>query len=224
MSKFEIAAKDGDFNALAEERQLPVKPITFKELDENIPGLGSQRQVVRWAFEEDTEIGDYKNFPIANFGFIVVKVVEKNEEGLMSVEDASITALPEIRKEKKAKMIREKITATSIDEIAKNQGQRSRTAAAVTMNNTTLSGAGVEPKVVGAAFGLTQGAISQPIDGEKGVYVIEVTKVNDATELDNYTAIMNRLNSERRNQVQGKVYQALEKAADIEDNRAKTVY
>ncbi|MBO3115727.1 SurA N-terminal domain-containing protein [Winogradskyella sp. DF17] len=224
MSKFEIAAKDGDFNTLAEERELPVKPITFKELDENIPGLGSQRQVVRWTFEGDTEIGDYKNFPIANFGFIVVKVVEKNEEGLMSVEDASITALPEIRKEKKAKMIREKITATSVDEIAKNQGQSSRTAAAITMNNTTLSGAGVEPKVVGAAFGLSQGATSQPIDGEKGVYVIEVTKINEATELDNYTAIMNRLNSERRNQVQGKVYQALEKAADIEDNRAKTVY
>jgi peptidyl-prolyl cis-trans isomerase D len=92
------------------------------------------------------------------------------------------------------------------------------------MNNTTLSGAGVEPKVVGAAFGLSEGETSKPIDGEKGVYVIEVTKVNDATALDNYTAIMNRLNSERRNLVQSKVYQALEKAADIEDNRANTVY
>ena len=35
---------------------------------------------------------------------------------------------------------------------------------------------------------------------------------------------MNRLSTERRNAVQSKVYQALEKAADIEDNRAKTVY
>ena len=224
MSKFEIAAKDGDFNTLAEERQLAVKPITFKELDENIPGLGSQRAVVRWAFDEDTDVGEFKNFPVSGFGFIVAKLVEKKQEGLMSVEDASITALPEIRKEKKAKMINDKITATSVDDIAKNNSQSPRTAAAVTIKNTTLSGAGVEPKVVGAAFGLAQGATSKPIEGEKGVYVIEVTKVNEATKLDNYAAIMNRLNTARKAAVQTKVYKALEKSADIEDNRAKTVY
>lgn len=224
MSKFEIAAKDADFNELAKERDLNVKPITFKELDENIPGLGSQREVVRWAFNEDTDTGDFKNFPISGFGFIVAKLVEKKPKGLMSVEDASITALPEIRKEKKAKMIREKITSTNLDEIAKSNGQTLRSAAAVTIKNTTLSGAGVEPKVVGAAFGVAEGKTSQPIDGEKGVYVIEVTKINEATKLDNYTSVINRLNAERKGAVQGKVYQALEKAADIEDNRAKTVY
>ena len=154
----------------------------------------------------------------------VAKVVVKNEEGLMSVEDASVTALPVIRKEKKAKMIREKITATTVDEIAKNNSQSPRTAAAVTIKNTTLSGAGVEPKVIGAAFGLAEGKTSQPIDGEKGVYVIEVTKVSEAAKLDNYTSVMNRLNAERQSAVQGKVFKALEKAADIEDNRAKTVY
>lgn len=224
MSKFEIAARDGDFNALASESGLTVKPITFKALDENIPGLGSQREIVRWSFDDDTDEGAFKNFAISNFGYIVAKVVEKKEKGLMNAEDASITALPEIRKEKKAKMISEKITATTVADIAKNQGQSARTAAAITINNTTLSGAGVEPKVVGAAFGLAQGETSKPIQGGKGVYVVEVTKVNEATKLDNYTAIMNRLNAERRGAVQSKVFPALENAAEIEDNRAKTVY
>ncbi|GGW53638.1 peptidyl-prolyl cis-trans isomerase D [Winogradskyella epiphytica] len=224
MSKFEIAAKDGDFNALAEENGLTVKPITFNELDENIPGLGSQREVVRWAFSEDTKTGAFKNFPVSNFGFIVAKLVEKKDKGLMSVEDASITALPEIKKEKKAKLIREKLTGTTLADIASNQGQTVRTAAALTIKNTTLSGAGVEPKVVGAAFGLAEGTTSKPIDGDKGVYVVEVTKITEAAKLDNYNAMMNRLNSERRNGVQSKVYTALENAAEIEDNRAKTVY
>lgn len=223
-TKFEIAVKDGDFNAIAKEQELTVKPITFKELDENIAGLGSQRQVVRWFFEEGRDEGDLKSFPVSGFGFIVAKLVEKNEEGLMSVEDASVIALPQIKKEKKAKMIREKIKASSIDEIAKNQGQSPKTAGAITLKNTTLAGAGVEPKVVGAAFGLEQGKTSKPIDGEKGVYVIEVTKVTEATELDNYTSIVNRLNTAKRGAAQGKVYQALEKSADIEDNRAKTVF
>ncbi|NRD21701.1 SurA N-terminal domain-containing protein [Winogradskyella litoriviva] len=224
MSKFEIAAKGGDFNALAKERDLTVKPISFKALDENIPGLGSQREVVRWAFNDETETGDFKNFPISNFGFIVAKVVEKKEKGLMSTEDASITALPKIRNEKKAKLIRDKITATTVTDIAKNQGVSPRTAAAITFKNTTLSGAGVEPKVVGAAFGLAEGATSKPIDGEKGVYVVEVTKISEATKLDNYAAIANRLNNERRAAAQTAVFKALEKSAEIEDNRAKTVY
>lgn len=224
MSKFEIAAKDGDFNALAKDRDLTVKPISFKALDENIPGLGSQREVVRWSFDEDTETGDFKNFTISNFGYIVAKVVEKKEKGLMSTEDASITALPIIKNEKKAKLIREKIKSTTVADIATNQGVSPRSAAAITLKNTTLSGAGVEPKVVGAAFGLAEGGSSQPIDGEKGVYVIEVTKITEATKLENYTSIMNRLNNERRAAAQTAVFNALERSADIEDNRAKTVY
>ncbi|WP_296313695.1 SurA N-terminal domain-containing protein [Winogradskyella sp. UBA3174] len=224
MSKFEIASRSGDFNTLAEERQLTAKPITFKELDETIPGLGSQREVVRWSFNEDTDTGDFKSFSVANFGFIVAKLVEKNEKGLMNVEDASITAIPEIKKDKKAKMIRDNLTGTTIDDIAKNQGLSVRTAAAITMNNTTLSGAGVEPEVIGAAFGLKVGAISKPINGAKGVYVLEVTKITEAPVLENYTSVINRLNSARNTTIQSKIYQALQKSADIEDNRAKTVY
>ena len=121
-------------------------------------------------------------------------------------------------------MIRDMISATTVDDIAKNQGVVVKTAAALTLKNSTLSGAGVEPKVVGTAFGIAEGATSKPIDGNRGVYVLEVTKITAASELDNYTAIMNRLNSERRNTVQSKVYQALEEAAEIEDNRAKTGY
>ena len=224
MSKFEIAARTGDFNTLAEERKLTAKPITFKELDETIPGLGSQREVVRWSFNDNTDAGDFKSFSIAGFGFIVAKLVEKNEKGLMNVEDASITAIPEIKKEKKAKMIREKISGSTVTDIAKNQGLSARTAAAVSMSNTTLSGAGVEPQVVGAAFGLQVGATSKPVNGVKGVYVLEVTKINEAPALDNYTSYVNRLNTARNGTIQSKIYQALEKSAVIEDNRAKTVY
>ncbi|MEM9680130.1 MAG: peptidylprolyl isomerase, partial [Bacteroidota bacterium] len=224
VSKFEIALDNGEFQELAKEAGKEVKPLTFKELDENIPGLGSQRPIVRWAFENDTKVGDYQRFPVAGVGFVVAQVVKINEEGLMDVDNATTPVLAEIQKEKKAEMIRAKITGTTVDDIAKNQSQTTRTAAAVTLSNTTLSGAGVEPLVVGAAFGLSEGGTSKPIDGNRGVYVLEVTKVNDATALDNYAAILNRLSTARRNTVQSKVYSALEAAADIDDNRAKTVY
>ena len=50
------------------------------------------------------------------------------------------------------------------------------------------------------------------------------TQIDEATKLDNYTAALSRINNSRKNAAQSKVYGALEKAADIEDNRAKTVY
>ena len=222
--KFEIAAETGDFRELAAERNLTVKPVTFKELDENIPGLGSQRQVVRWAFDNETEVGDYKSFTVAGVGFIVAQLVDVNEEGLISVEDAAASASTAVRNEKKAEMIRKKIATGALADIAAAQGQTVKNATGVTMSNTTLSGVGAEPKIVGAAFGLGQGEVSKPIDGNRGVYVVEVTKVSEATKLENYAAIIARLSNARKNNVQTKVYSALEAAAEIEDNRAKTVY
>ncbi|MDO1501530.1 SurA N-terminal domain-containing protein [Winogradskyella maritima] len=224
VGKFEIALENGDFRTIAEEKGLSVRPATFKELDENIPGLGSQRQVVRWSFEDDTELNDYKRFPIAGRGFIIAQLVDINEEGLMDVDNATTPVLAEVRKEKKAKMIMDKISATSVDDIASAQGQSVKTASGLTLKNTTLSGAGAEPKIVGAAFGLKEGETSKPIVGDRGVYVLEVTKVTDAPALDNYTAVKNRLSTARRNTVQSKVFTALQEAADIDDNRAKTVY
>lgn len=219
--KFEIAIQGEDFQEVATKNNYEVRPVnTIKELQESIPGLGSQRAIVRWAFDDATKVGDYKRFSIPTGGYVVVQLAAINKKGLMSVENASVTAIPEIRKEKKAKLIREKIKATTVDEVAKNQNVSVSTAAAINMKTPTLSGAGQEPKVVGAAFGLKEGQTSKLIDGNKGVFIIEVTKVTEAPKLENYQANANRLSSARVNSAQTKVLNALKEAADIEDNRA----
>ena len=129
--------------------------------------------------------------------------------------------LLKLEKRKKQQMILEGISGTTVAEVAKNQNKATNRAAAVNMKNPTLSGAGAEPKVVGVAFGLEEGETSKPVVGNKGVYVVEVTKVNETTTLDNYQAIANRLSTARANAAQTKVYEALKETADIEDNRAR---
>ena len=82
-SKFEIAVEDGDFNEVAKENNYTVKPVNgIKVLDENIPGLGEQRAIVRWAFNKETGVGDVKRFNVQNGGFAIVKLISKNPEGL----------------------------------------------------------------------------------------------------------------------------------------------
>ncbi|WP_053990994.1 SurA N-terminal domain-containing protein [Mangrovimonas sp. TPBH4] len=220
-SRFEVAIQKGDFQEVAKENNYAVKPVSVKVLDENIPGLGSQRAMVRWAYDAETKVGDYKRFSVPGGGYAVVQLVKVTPEGLMSPENASATAIAEIRNAKKAKMIREKISASTVADVAKNQGVATRSASAVNMKNPTLSGAGLEPKVIGVAFGLKEGETSKLIDGNKGVYMVEVTKVTTAAGLDNYQPIANRLTTSRVNAVQSKAYNALKDAAEIEDNRAK---
>lgn len=222
VSNFEIAIQKKDFQEVAKEKDLQVKPVNgIKELDENIPGIGSQRAIVRWAFEDGTELGDTKRFSIASGGYVVAQVSAINKKGLMSVEAASATAIPEIRKEKKAKMIREGIKGKTVEEIAKNKNLTTMTASAVNMKNPTLAGAGLEPKVVGAAFGLKVGESTGLIDGDKGVYMVSVTNKTQAPKLDNYQAVSNRMTTARVNEAQTKAFEALKEKADIEDYRAK---
>ena len=222
VSKYEIAVNDGDFQAIAKDKNYTVKPVnTIKALDENIPGIGNQRQIVRWAFEEDTNVGDIKRFNLANGGYVVVQLSGESKKGLMTAKQASIKALPAIRKEKKAQIIKDRISASSVDDIAKAEKKTVRTANGITMKSPTISGAGREPKIVGMAFGMAEGTTSGVVDGDRGVYVIEVVKKTPVPgEANSFQAAANRLATSKAGSAVSKVYNALKEAADVEDNRA----
>lgn len=220
-SNFEIKAKEGDFQAVAETNNYNVRPVNgIKALDESIPGIGNQRPIVRWTFEDEAEVGAIKRFTVSG-GYVIAQLVAKHEEGLMAVEDASATVLPKLRNERKAAQIIDRITASALEDVATAENTSVRTALAVNMKNPTISGAGREPMVVGAAFALEEGETSQLISGERGVYMVQVTKKTPAVALDNYQSFANRVETQKSSVVNSKLYNALKDAADIEDNRAK---
>ncbi len=222
-SKFEIEGGKGDFEALAEENKYTVRPLEgIKALDESIPGIGNQRQILRWTFEEDTEVGDVKRWSLSNGGYLVAQIVAKNKAGLMSTENASATVLPILRKEKKAALLKDRISVATLDDLAAAESTSVRTASAITMKNPTISGAGKEPLVVGTAFGLNEGETSGLIEGENGVYLVQVTKITPAVELDNYQAAANRVEQQKSSTVNNQLYNALKENAEIEDSRAKS--
>lgn len=220
-SKFEIAVTNGVFQDVAKENGYSVKPVSnIKVLDETIPGLGAQRAMVRWAFEDGVKVGSVKRFNIQGGGYAVAVVSAINEKGLMTPEKASVTALPEIRKEKKAALIKERISGNTLEEVSSSEGQTIKTAVAVNMKNPTLSGAGREPYVIGAAFGLNEGETSKILKGNLGMYMVQVTKITKAAELPSYQAAANRVGSAKSNSVNMALFTALKEAADIDDNRA----
>src|SRR5690606_34600986 len=130
---------------------------------------------------------DVKRFNIPN-GYAIVQLVAKRDAGIMNADDASATVSPIIRKEKKADIIKNRVKATNVDAVAAAENTTVKVASDITMKNPTISGAGREPLVVGAAFGLKEGQTSKLIAGEAGVYMVQVTKVEPAAKLDNYQA------------------------------------
>lgn len=218
--KFQKAAKDGDFVALAKENGVTSTPVNnLKPLDETLPTIGKNRRIIQWAFNEDRSEGDIERFETSR-GYVVVKLNKKSAAGNMSSEEASAKVAPILRKEKKAKLIMDKINASEVSEIANNQSQAMKTAASVNRKNPTIPGVGEEPLVVGTAFGLDQGATSKPIAGDNGVFVIKVTAIETAPDLQNYTSNANTIVTQAANQSTSKLVEALKKSVEIEDNRA----
>lgn len=221
VTNFELDAKEGDFEELAKANEKEVRPVKdIQQLEESIPGLGSQRRIVQWAFEDGVEVGDIKRFEVSG-GYVVAQVTAVNEKGLKSVESASSTVIPILQKQKKAEIIKSKISGNDLQQIAQNQGVEVNSASSVNRNNPTLPGVGNEPKVVGTAFALEQGAVSKPIAGEKGVFVVKVLQKTEAPKLDSYRPYASREAAARRTTVNTEVFEALKENAEIEDNRAR---
>jgi peptidyl-prolyl cis-trans isomerase D len=219
-SRFELAAQKGDFSQIAKTQELALKPVNkIGALDATIPGVGNNRSIVNWAFGEDVSVGDVKRFSILD-GYVVVQLTRKSPKGLMSIAEASALVMPKLRNINKAKQIMATISGDDLDAIASSQGITLQNATAITMAAPTIPGAGAEPEVVGAAFAKAAGETTSLIAGEKGVFKVRVTAVNNAPALENYASFANQLNSAATPAVNTKVYQALKNAAEIEDNRA----
>ena len=220
-SKFEIAVKEDNFREYSKENNIKINPVNnIGELDENIPMLGQQRSIVRWAYENNTDIGDIKRFELQNGGYVIAMLTSINDNGMMSYEKSSITALPKVKNQKKAEKIIEGINSSNLDEIASQNNVDVQTALSVNLNNPVISGVGNEPSVVGYAMGINKDKTSNAIIGNSGVFYIYVTDRRKATSLENYQNMINIISSSRSSSVRSKTYTALKDKAEIEDFRS----
>jgi peptidyl-prolyl cis-trans isomerase D len=103
-TKFEMESNDlNDFIAVAEKNNYEVRPVKqVTELEENMPGLFNQRQIVRWAFDDDTKVGDIKRFSLtAGGGYAVVQLTAVNQKGLATVDEVGFQVRRKIIQDKK---------------------------------------------------------------------------------------------------------------------------
>jgi peptidyl-prolyl cis-trans isomerase D len=189
-------------------------------LDENLPALPRQRNLVQWLFDEDTQVGDVKRFSISSGGYVVAQLSGVTEEGFVNMEAVKIEVFQKMLKEAKAAyLMKIHSDQNNLDSLATAAESPVETASAVTQENTILVGAGSEPYVIGVAFALELNQTSALIEGNSGVYMIEVTGREISEELESYQAYANALQTEENIRITTSIYEALRSTADIQDNR-----
>lgn len=220
-----LLRKNKNFEEAAEEKGLSVRVIDMvRQMDMSLPGIENPREIVRWAFDENTKNDAFSQIFDIDNRFIIATVTQKRDEGIPSLDEIRdeirILAVREKKYEMIAAEMKEALNAGNFDAIAEKLQLSPEQALEIRFNMLNLPGVGPEPKVIGAAFGLQPNTISKPIKGNAGVLLVEVMNREEAIEPDDMSASLRQLKTAFSNRVVNDVFNAIRENARIEDNRA----
>ncbi|MFK7970066.1 MAG: SurA N-terminal domain-containing protein [Bacteroidia bacterium] len=184
------------------------------------------RSLVLWAL--DAPLNEVSEIKSVDNAYVVAQVTEKRAEGLQSVDDVRTFIRAEVYNEKKADYILNKLNASGdLNSIASSYGNGVSVQTVSGVNFASPSfGSANEPLLVGTIMGMQKDAMSGPIEGKQGVYVVQVTNITEAaepSEADLMTIKMTKSASGPAN-FQAKASQAMQELSGVEDTRAKAGY
>lgn len=221
-TQFELDAQGLNLEEVAESKNYSVKTVNdVKILDESLPILGNQRQLVRWAFEEERQANDIRRFTLSTGGYVIVQVSSIKSAGLPSSAEIAAAVTPLVTIEKKKEMLLEQINSyTTLTEVASQFEQTVTSAKAVNRFTSMLTGVAKEPEVVGAAYGLGIDELSSPISGNTGVFVVQLKAKTPAAELASYAGYKSSILNNAKQRAQANTAEAVKNSFEIEDNRS----
>lgn len=192
-----------------------------------VNNLQNAREIVRWAFREDTKVGSVSPAFEIDDQFVVAVLTNKAEKGENNIESRREELTAAVRNELKAKKIMEKLNANkgagALESIADKYGPDAqvRMAENVTFASGGIEGVGMEPVVVGKVFGLKPGKRTEAIEGQGGVIIAELQKITPATTPADLAALKKQIETNRMGRIENSVYEAVKASADIKDQRVK---
>ncbi len=194
-----------------------------------LPAGSDVRDIVRWAYGRNRKAGEVSGdvYSISEVGkyytekYVVVGLKNIISEGVPSAADKRDELEGEVRNILKAEKIKEAIAGKSMNEIESMYGEATRELAEeVGFNQGDLGTAGREPKVVGFAAGMEVDAVSRPIRGNGGVFVLQL-KGKRPAETTEDAMFRSTVQSNARRQFDARFMESLKENFDVKDNRFK---
>ncbi len=205
--------------AAAQEAGMTVVPqFNLTATTDKVGQLAASRPIVRWAFE--AKEGQVSDVFECGQQFIVAALTEVNDGDYRPLEAVRAELTYEATNNAKAEYIKKELKGVeSLEAAAQIMGQKVQSVERVSLADSRLGNAGMEPAVIGAAIAQGENALSEPIQGNMGVFVIKTGAANNAEGTFNAESEKAQLSS-RFAYLPYQAIQLLEDEAEITDNRA----
>lgn len=205
--------------AAAQEAGMTVVPqFNLTATTDKVGQLAASRPIVRWAFE--AKEGQVSDVFECGQQFIVAALTEVNDGDYRPLEAVRAELTYEATNNAKAAYIKKELKGVeSLEAAAQIMGQKVQSVERVSLADSRLGNAGMEPAVIGAAIAQGENALSEPIQGNMGVFVIKTGAANNAEGTFNAESEKAQLSS-RFAYLPYQAIQLLEDEAEITDNRA----
>ena len=189
----------------------------------NLNNLQNAREVIIWAFGEGSEGEVSEVFELEN-SYVVATLVSKKEEGEAKLADVREQVEQQVRNEKKAAMIAEKLAGkTTLEEMKAVFTDASiNEIPDLRLSASVIPGVGFAPKAIGSIFGLqSSGQLTKPVQEDIGVIVARLNNLTPSTEIGDYTSYQAQLSQSGSQRMTYQIMMALQDLADVKDYRYK---
>jgi len=215
IDKFEKTVKDKGLNLRNADR--------LNTTDNTIPGLKTAREVVRWAFNEETEKGAVSNVFDIEGTYVVATLKNKVEIGYVPLEVLKDPIKPLVIREKKAELLMKQVSdqlakVKDVNALVQQFPNTKVDTSDVSFTSANIPNYGHEAKLTGKIFAAKKGEVSGPVQGDQGVFVFVLDQMKDApatTDFENQKRQMAQYFQGRA----GMLSNILQEKAEIKDHR-----
>jgi peptidyl-prolyl cis-trans isomerase D len=196
----------------------------LKENDQTVPGITSPKELVRWAYSAKS--GDVSNaFDVGDNHYVVAHIMEIRPLGTTPLalvkDDVKQKALQDKKAQKLIADMKTMEQATAnIATLGQKAGVQPVKAQRLLFQTYSIPGLGKEDALLGTMAGLKPQTLSQPIEGQLGVYVIQVDSVY-LSGTPNYQMVKEQQQSMFRTRVEYSAFSAMEKKAGLVSHLGK---
>jgi parvulin-like peptidyl-prolyl isomerase len=193
----------------------------LKSSTNKIAGIENPRQIIRWAFSKETEVGDVSTiFDLDNM-YVLAVLTKSSDKGIAPWQDVKDVIRTQVMNVKKGEMLVDQMKAYATDMNAMaSQFKTTAQDINVSFDSRVLQGFGQESKVIGEIFALSNGQEAGPIAGTGAAYHIQLKDIVLAADRDTYDQIAGEKATAISQAVTNNaVVKAIEKATEVVDNR-----
>ena len=212
-----------EMKAQAQKQNLNILTSTIREMDYQLNGTPYCREIIRWAFDEKTELNTVapEVYELTDM-FLVVALKDKKEKGVMTLEQVKPYIESQVKMEKKAEILMVKANKLlarnkTIENFATAANVTIDSAIAVDFASPYFAAAGPEMRVIGSLSSANKTGLQKPVKGFNGIYVLNVDRQYTRPTKEDPKLIQQQFKTKSYQKAQ-MIMQALQMEADIKNH------